>query len=175
MIPRRRQSDGGFIDRSIVATHHDRRSMFRPVLPAALLGLSVPAALAVMAGPSTPADAQLVIHERITIRVPRIPAAISRPAPVASRWKEKKGPACLDIREVAGAVIAVPASVDLLLGDGRWMRARLDGDCRSADFYTGLYIRPGPDGRLCADRDAIRIRSGAKCAIDAFKLLVARR
>jgi hypothetical protein len=149
--------------------------MFRPAIPAALLGLSVPAALAVMAGPSTPADAQLVIHERITIRVPRIPTIVSRPAPVASRWKEKKGPSCLDIGSVAGAVIAVPASVDLLLDDGRWMRARLDGDCRSADFYTGLYIRPGPDGRLCAERDVIRIRSGAKCAIDAFKLLVARR
>ncbi|MBD8545500.1 hypothetical protein [Sphingomonas sp. CFBP 8760] len=149
--------------------------MSHPAIPAALLALSLPVLLVALAGPSTPATAQLVIHERITVRVPRMPAAISRPAPVASRWKEKKGPACIDIGDVAGAVIAVPASVDLLLGDGRWMRARLDGDCRSADFYAGLYIRPGPDGRLCADRDVIRIRSGAKCAIDAFKLLVARR
>ncbi len=151
--------------------------MVHPAIPTALLALSIPVGLAALAGPSTPATAQLVIHERITVRVPRIPtaAAISRPAPVASRWKEKKGPSCIDIGEVAGAVIAVPASVDLLLDDGRWMRARLDGDCRSADFYAGLYIRPGPDGRLCADRDVIRVRSGAKCAIDAFKLLVARR
>lgn len=154
--------------------------MPHPPIPLPMLALSAPLAVAAvtvaLVEPAAPAAAQWVIHERITIRVPRIPAApISRPAPVASRWREKKGPACIDIGEVAGAVIAVPASVDLLMGDGRWMRARLDGDCRSVDFYAGLYIRPGPDGRLCAARDAIRIRSGAKCDIDAFKLLVARR
>ena len=76
---------------------------------------------------------------------------------------------------IVAAAIAVPAAVDFLLADGRWMRARLEGDCRSADFYSGLYIRPGPDGQVCADRDPIRIRSGAKCQINTFKLLKPKR
>lgn len=111
-------------------------------------------------------------HHRIVIRVPRM-----SPVRTASQaaWKEKKGPKCLAPRELAGAVIAGPAIVDLLMTDGRRMRARLDKDCRSADFYSGLYLKPGPDGRVCAERDAFRVRSGARCEIDQFRQLSLKR
>ncbi|MBJ6122202.1 hypothetical protein [Sphingomonas mollis] len=149
--------------------------MHHPAIPTSLIALSAPLAVA-MAEPVSPAVAQIVIHERITIRVPRMPLAapVSRPQP-GKGWQERKGPKCLDTAAVAAAAIVAPSSVDLLLADGSWMRARLDNDCRSVDFYSGLYIRPGGDGRICADRDAIRVRSGARCEIDSFKVLVARR
>lgn len=114
------------------------------------------------------------IHERIVVRVPRMSAAArAQVAPV--EWKEHKAPKCLPLAEVGAATIAAPASIDLLMSDGRRIRAHLDGDCRSADFYSGFYVRPGHDGQLCADRDAIRIRSGASCEIDAFRRLTQKR
>lgn len=160
---------------STTGDHVRRQMMPHPAIPTSLLALSAPFAVT-MIEPVRPAGAQMVIHERITIRVPRMPVAapLSRPKPGKGGWKEKKGPDCLDIGAVGAATIAAPNSVDLLMGDGRWMRARLERDCRSVDFYSGLYIRPGRDGRICADRDAIRVRSGGQCQIDSFKLLVAR-
>jgi hypothetical protein len=140
--------------------------MVQPVL--LLLSALVPAMMAIMPGGVVQ---RWTIHERIVIRVPR--TGIAPVSPI--RWKEHKAPSCLKLAEVAAATIAAPASVDLLMSDGRRIRAHLDGDCRSADFYSGFYVRPGSDGKLCADRDAIRIRSGAACEIDTFKLLRQKR
>ena len=33
--------------------------------------------------------------------------------------------------------------------------------------------QPAADGKICADRDAIRARSGVSCPIDSFKVLKA--
>ncbi|MDP1028068.1 hypothetical protein Q5H91_12665 [Sphingomonas sp. KR1UV-12] len=149
--------------------------MAHPAIPVSILALSAAAVLADLPDAAGAQVAQVTIHERITIRVPRMsPAPLQRVVAPRRDWKEHKGPKCLPMGAIAAAAIAVPAAVDLLLVDGRWVRARLEGDCRSADFYAGLYIRPGPDGQLCADRDAIRIRSGAKCQVDTFKLLTPR-
>ena len=52
------------------------------------------------------------------------------------------------------------------------MRARLQDECPALDYYRGFYVRPQPDGRICADRDAIRTRSGGDCGIDRFRRLV---
>lgn len=140
----------------------------------ALLALAAPAALATAEEPRVQL-AQVTIHERIIIRVPRMRIA-RLPAgrvPIASpvTWKEKKGPACVPAARLAAVMIAAPSAIDLVLIGGQRVRAKLDRDCRSIDFYAGLYIRPGSDGQVCADRDVIRVRSGGSCAIDAFKLL----
>jgi hypothetical protein len=55
------------------------------------------------------------------------------------------------------------------------LRARLDHGCRALDFYSGFYLRPAPDGNICADRDSVRARSGASCEISRFRRLVAER
>ena len=114
--------------------------------------------------------ARLTIQQRVVIRVPRMqPAPAFVPKPV--RWKEKKGPKCVAAQTMAGALISAPNRVDLVLMGGKRVRAKLDGDCRPLDFYSGFYVRPAKDGMICADRDAIRVRSGASCQIDEFKLL----
>lgn len=113
---------------------------------------------------------QLTIHERIIIRVPRVSAPLAVPMPM-TRWKEKKGPKCLSPAQFAGAMISGPGLVDVMLDDGRRVRAKLDRECRALDYYPGFYIKPGIDGQVCAARDSIRVRSGASCGIAGFKLL----
>ncbi|HXH15489.1 MAG TPA: hypothetical protein VNJ10_05100 [Sphingomonas sp.] len=86
-------------------------------------------------------------------------------------WKEHKGPKCIAVADIAGAMLNKDGAVDLLMDDQTRLRARLDGDCRPLDYYSGFYLKPGPDGMICKDRDAIRMRSGARCEIDQFKSL----
>lgn len=159
--------------------------MAHPALPIALLALTAPSANAGAAAWNAPRDsdvqvAQLTIHERIIIRVPRLSGPIaatnmraSPPTPV--KWKEKKGPKCVGAQTMGGALISAPNQVDLVLIGGKRLRAKLDGDCKPLDFYSGFYLRPSADGMICGGRDAIRVRSGASCGIDGFKTLVATK
>ncbi|WP_419809148.1 hypothetical protein [Sphingomonas sp.] len=153
--------------------------MHQLALPVTLLSLIAPIAIAADAEPrgSEVQVAQLTIRERIIIRVPRMPL----PPPSAARsllprpivWRERRGPKCIPAQGMAGALVSAPNQVDLVLVGGRRVRAKLDGDCRPLDFYSGFYVRPGGDGMICAGRDAIRVRSGAACEIDRFRALQA--
>ena len=133
-----------------------------------------------LVAPASAADpvriAQVTVRERIVIRVPRVVVPVGRTTlpPKAMTWREKKGPKCIPAQGMAGAMITAPKQVDLVLMGGKRVRAKLDGDCKPLDFYGGFYLRPSGDGMICADRDSIRMRSGASCGIDSFKSLVAK-
>ena len=118
--------------------------------------------------------AQLTIRERIVIRVPRMEAAPGRP-PAPVLMVEKKGPKCVPAQSLAGAAITRPDSVDLVLTGGKMLRAHLEDDCPALDFYSGFYLKPARDGRVCQDRDSVRSRSGGQCRIDKFTTLVPKR
>jgi hypothetical protein len=109
--------------------------------------------------------AQLTIRQQLIIRVPARP---QQSAPV--QWKEKNGPKCVPAGALAGAQVS-REGVDLLLRGGQRVRAKLSR-CAPLDYYSGFYVRPGLDGRICQDRDTIRVRSGGSCEIDAFRTLV---
>lgn len=149
-------------------------------LPVLLLATAAPFAVSASAPPS-PVDgvqmAQLTIHERLIIRVPRVNplARGATPGPPPVRWDEKKAPSCIAVGSLTGAAIEREGEVDLIIGGMRRMRAKLDDDCPTLDFYRGFYLKPMPDGQLCAKRDAIRSRSGAYCAISKFRALVPRK
>lgn len=155
--------------------------MASPLPPLLLLALAAPAS-GVDRGPAAPPRlTQMTIRERVVIRVPRVapPGAMPvgrtpprAPKPVA--WRETKGPKCIPAQGMAGAMITAPKQVDLVLMGGKRLRAKLDGDCKPLDFYGGFYLRPSQDGMICADRDSIKMRSGASCGIDTFKTLVAK-
>jgi hypothetical protein len=119
--------------------------------------------------------AQIIVERRIIIRVPTLVTRRSAPPQAEIRWKEKKGERCLPMKTVVGAAIKRPDSVDLILSDQRRVRAKLDDDCRSADFYQGFYMEPTSDDLLCADRDMIHARNGAMCEIDSFRRLVVEK
>ncbi len=114
--------------------------------------------------------AQLIVRERIVIRS-RARAAIPQPI----EWKEGKGPKCIGAKQIAGAALLSTNSVDLMLRTGQRLRAKLERSCPALDYYQGFYISPGTDGRICADRDAIRSRVGGQCGIDAFRALTPKK
>ena len=121
------------------------------------------------------AYAQLQIHQRVIVRVPTRDESRPPPPKASRRWKERKGPECIAASDLAGAAVNGADSVDLLLRGGRRLRARLARDCLALDFYSGFYLRPGRDGQICEDRDALHARSGGKCQIDRFRTLVPAR
>jgi len=122
--------------------------------------------------------AQLTIHERLIIRIPRMPRGT---APAAARafspvtWEERRAPRCVTMTAITGATLDREGEVDLVVEGTKRVRAKLNADCPTLDFYSGLYLKPTGDGKMCARRDSIRSRSGARCAITAFRTLVPKR
>lgn len=114
--------------------------------------------------------AQVIVRERIIVRVPVRRGAAQG---VAQRvdWHEANGPNCVPARAIAGAAMLNQRSVDLVMGNTRRLRAMLDESCPALDFYRGFYIKPNPDGMVCAGRDLIRSRMGGECGIDSFRNL----
>jgi hypothetical protein len=131
------------------------------------------AALAAGGGmPSAPVGeslAQLTIQQSIIIRMPRRAAA---PAPAPLKWKSKKGPKCVAMDSIVGAAVVSPDAIDLVIRGGQRLRAEFSSDCPALDYYSGFYMRPTEDGRVCADRDVIRTRSGTQCEIERFRKLI---
>ena len=113
--------------------------------------------------------AQLSFHSRMVIRVEtaRITAV-----PLRQAFREKKGPKCLSMADIAGAAIVAPGSVDLAMRGGARIRARFAATCPALDYYSGFYIAPPGDARICAGRDVVRDRAGGECAINRFRRLV---
>jgi hypothetical protein len=127
--------------------------------------------------------AQITVRERVIIRVPTRP-----PPPPANvraqkrvnppkrvKWREKNAPDCIQTSLLAAASVTAHDHIDLFLRGGARMRIKLDRSCPALDFYSGFYLKPTKDGRICADRDFVRTRSGGQCEIVAFKRLVPGR
>ena len=146
--------------------------MTSPALPAALLLLlAAPAAPAL----DPPLIGQLLFHQHIVIRIPRMPAPEPMRAPEPPRaleFHEKDGPKCVASADLIAATIPTDDRVDVMLRGGERLRIRLDKKCRTLDYYTGFYVTAGHDGQVCARRDSIRTRSGDECGIAKFRRLV---
>jgi hypothetical protein len=116
--------------------------------------------------------AQLTIRQSIIVRVP---ATALAPNPPAIRWKEKKGPRCIAMQDVAGAAIIEKDRVDLILKGGARIRAAFASSCPALDYYSGFYMVPSADADICAGRDSIHTRAGGECQIARFRKLVPGR
>lgn len=116
-------------------------------------------------GPAT--VSRMVVREEVILRVP-----VLRPRPVrVLRWEEKKGPKCIGASDIIGAALADERSVDFLLRDRSRIRAKMDDDCPTLDFYGNFYVTPR-DERICAKREEICSRIGGSCRIEKFKRMV---
>jgi hypothetical protein len=133
----------------------------------ALIAVALAASLAI---PGAAAQSQSEIKPRPIIRVP--PAQAPKPRAPLSQWREKDAPKCIAMGTLAGLVISTPNAIDLILRGRRFMRAKLEKGCAATDFYSGFYLKPTRDGRLCEDRDVIHSRTGGACEIEKFKTLV---
>ncbi|WP_338425613.1 hypothetical protein [Sphingopyxis kveilinensis] len=145
-------------------------------------------------GPLTPVAApvpdapssfwQVVIEQQLIIRVPAQRSQINNfaapQAPPPPRrmtdlpvvWKEKKAPKCVAMRNIVGMQAVQRDSIDLITRQKQRLRAQLNRGCRALDFYAGFYMQGSKDGKLCEDRDEIHARTGAKCEVDKFRLMV---
>ncbi|MDZ3830989.1 MAG: hypothetical protein U0S50_04135 [Sphingopyxis sp.] len=125
---------------------------------------------------------QMVIEQQLIIRVPArrsslnnfvaTPRAPTRPREQPIVWKEKKAPKCVSMRNILGMQATQRDSIDLITRQDQRLRARLNRGCRALDFYAGFYMEGNKDGKLCEGRDQIHARTGAKCEVDKFRLLV---
>lgn len=118
------------------------------------------------ADPAPPQYAQLTIEQSLVVRVPR------RTPAKPLRWKSKKGPKCVAMSAIAGAAVVADDAIDLALRGGQRLRAQFSSNCPALDYYSGFYILPTRDGRICAERDVIRTRAGGQCEIRRFRKLV---
>ena len=117
-------------------------------------------------GRSAPSVRVMTVQRQMILRVP------VRPQPRMNfRWEEEKGPKCLPVQAIAGAMLSGSDTIDIVLRNRQRIRAKLDNDCEGLDFYGGLYLQT-EDGQLCAKRDVIRSRMGGICRIEKFRMLV---
>jgi hypothetical protein len=117
--------------------------------------------------PTTATVSRLAARDEIVLRVPVVRPRMAWPV----RWIEKKGPKCIRSTSVIAAALADQRSIDFLLRDRRRIRAKMDSDCPTLDFYGGFYLQP-EDDRICARREEIRNRIGASCRIERFRTMV---
>lgn len=129
--------------------------------------------------------AQVTIEQRVIIRIPVMPpsgarrgrdAALTPPAPpippAAPKVKEVKGPKCLKLDHLRGAVISSASGVTMVTDRDERFRAHFDRTCLPASFYSGFYIEPNKDGAICAQRDVLHARNGSSCDIERFSKLI---
>jgi hypothetical protein len=117
--------------------------------------------------------AQMMIQQRIVVRIPLAPVQAAPEAPV--RWVEKKGPKCVSLNNLAGFVVRGPQVVDLFIRGGQRVRTRLERDCSGVDLGYGFYVKPNTDGRICTNRDVLHARTGGQCEVQRFTSLVPER
>jgi len=148
--------------------------------------IAPPPPVAVALSPTVPPPPapyfQVVIEQQLIIRVParRSPLTNFSAAPeprarlhdMPVEWKETKAPKCVAMRDIRGMQAVQRDSIDLITRQNQRLRAQLNRGCRALDFYAGFYMKGNKDGRLCEDRDEIHARSGARCEVDKFRLLV---
>jgi hypothetical protein len=122
---------------------------------------------------------QVRIDQRVIVRLPSPPATanangLKKSSAVPVRYKEQKIGKCLWIDKLAGSRVGTKQSLELLTKDGVLIRAYLGDGCLAREFYAGAYMERPYDGKLCVERDLLHARTGAKCEIDRFRLLIPR-
>ena len=122
---------------------------------------------------------QVRIDQRVIVRFPApnsVPATVpGQRQPIGNiKYREKKIGKCLLVNRLGGSRPGPDRSLDLLTRDGILIRAYLGDGCLAREFYAGAYMERSYDGKLCVNRDILHARTGAKCDIDKFRLLIPR-
>ncbi|MEI9928339.1 MAG: hypothetical protein WDN44_12405 [Sphingomonas sp.] len=117
---------------------------------------------------------QMSFTSRTTIITRSVPISPPQP-PRVPMFVERKAKDCVKMDRIMGYVWTQSDSVDLVLNDGSRLRAKLGANCPAIAFYGGFYVKPNSDGKMCAGRDSIHLRSGATCGLQGFRSLVLAR
>ena len=124
---------------------------------------------------------QVRIERRVIIRIaPRRPAAGTAPASLAPRAErssrirliEQPMRGCVSLENIASSRVGSSNRILLFLRDREIVSARMPATCRARDFYSGFYVEPNEDRRLCPERDMLRSRVGSSCSIETLSRMV---
>ena len=124
--------------------------------------------------------AQVRIEQRVIIRIAprsrgRIPSDLIFAPPPRQRGPrtiERRIGKCLVAAAIAGVRPSGREELLLFMRDRRTVSATLERGCSARDFYSGFYVAPSADGKLCVDRDTLQSRSGANCKLRQIRQLV---
>lgn len=118
---------------------------------------------------------QVRIQQRVIVRVsprsPRQDLIATLPTRRAQDYIERKMGNCLPLKDI----IAVQSDASRLLlytRDRKIVAATLEKSCRPRDFYSGFYVEPRKDGKLCVDRDSLQSRMGTSCQVSRIRQLI---
>jgi hypothetical protein len=120
-------------------------------------------------------DFQMRVEQRVIIRYPNqpVPASPGRnDTRKAIIYNEEKIGKCLMMDKLVASRPGPKNALELVTRERQLIRAYLGDGCLSREFYAGAYVERSSDGKLCVDRDLLHARTGAKCEIDRFRLLV---
>jgi len=122
---------------------------------------------------------QVRIEQRVVVRIAPAPSAVRQnlladlpTRALAPRFEEGKKEKCVPLDGIAGVQTGSGNRLVLFLRDRRVLSVNLDKSCRARDFYSGFYVERHKDGRLCAERDKLQSRTGARCEVEAMRRLV---
>ncbi|MBS1239595.1 MAG: hypothetical protein H6R45_301 [Proteobacteria bacterium] len=147
------------------------------------LGPESPAPLPLSDAALPAESAQVRIEQSVTIRItPRAPrseadllAQLPKGARASAHIEERKIGSCLYADGIVGVQTGQDNNLLFFMRDRRIISVALEKACSARDFYSGFYIERQNDGQLCAKRDKIHSRAGAKCELKQFRQLVAVR
>lgn len=125
-----------------------------------------------------PTNQQVRIEQRVTIRISPRPAPLPLAAAAASseprdlrapRVIERKLGKCVPLGAILGVQSAGGNRLMLFMRGQRLVSATLEKACQGRDYYSGFLVSQHSDGQLCADRDELLARSGAKCKVQGYR------
>ena len=120
-------------------------------------------------------DFQLRVEQRVIVRFPNQPVNVSSGRGENRKsviYNEEKIGKCLLMDRLIASRPGPKNTLELVTRERQLIRAYLGDGCLAREFYAGAYVERSKDGKLCIDRDLMHARTGAKCEIDKFRLLV---
>ena len=120
-------------------------------------------------------DFQLRVEQRVIVRFPNQPVTVSTGRGDNRKsviYNEEKIGKCLLMDRLIASRPGPKNTLELVTRERQLIRAYLGDGCLAREFYAGAYVERSKDGKLCVDRDLMHARTGAKCEIDKFRLLV---
>ena len=116
---------------------------------------------------------QTQVQQRFVLRISPRSRTAPLPPQMPTRVVEQKMGKCIAVNSIVAVQTRGANDLVLYTRDRQMISAELEKSCSARDFYSGFYVEPSKDGKLCIKRDKLQSRNGAKCEISKFARLVA--